>query len=69
MCHLCDRNRGEGGAGGNSALLSIGRVGVAPRTRTTHPYCVSVVLLGVFRGYLLYFGEFGGVQPSAYCLQ
>lgn len=30
MCHLCDRNRGEGGAGGNSALLSIGRVGVAP---------------------------------------
>lgn len=30
MCHLCDRNRGEGGAGGSSTLLSIERGEVAP---------------------------------------
>lgn len=70
MCHLCDRNRGEGGAGGSRALLSIERVGVAPEPEQpilTVYLLYYLVCLGVICCIL---GSFGGAQiGGAYCLQ
>lgn len=48
MCHLCDRNRGEGGAGGSSVLLSTEMVGISPEPEPP----IHTVLLRHYLGHL-----------------
>lgn len=68
MCHLCDRNRGEGGAGSNSALLSIGRVGVAPEPEQPIRTVYLLYYLECFGVICCILGSFGKFsrQPIAY---